>query len=61
MAELCSRPEMAWAGPAFGPYCVLGQALNGGPGIGWSDYEKYATHSMLCQIVVRPQFQNFMS
>ena len=30
--------------------------------VGWSDFEeKNATHSMLCQIVVGPQFQKFMS
>ena len=29
--------------------------------LGWSDFEKNATHSMLCQIVVGPQFQNFIS
>ena len=28
---------------------------------GWSDVLKNATHSMLCQIVVAPQFQNVMS
>ena len=30
--------------------------------VGWSDFEKVkATHSILCQIVVGPQFPNFMS
>ena len=32
------------------------------PPVGWSDFEgKNATLSMLCQIVVGPQLQNFMS
>ena len=26
--------------------------------VGWSDYVKNTTHSMLCKIVVGPQFQN---
>ena len=29
--------------------------------LGWSDFEENATFSMLCQLVVGPQFQNFMS
>ena len=31
------------------------------PPLGWSDFErKNAIHSLLCKIVVGPQFQNFM-
>ena len=27
--------------------------------VGWTDFEKNVTHSMLCQIVVGPQLQMF--
>ena len=29
--------------------------------VGWSDFEEHATLSILCQIVIGPQFQHFMS
>ena len=29
--------------------------------VGWSDFEKNATHSMLCQIVVGPKIQNCLN